>query len=74
MRMYVSGLLYLKAVVDRGRYRAMKANRRAFQRAMTKVRKAAQSCPFHHASQPSIDIEGERANTMMSMSGKINST
>ena len=74
MRMYVTGSLYLKAVVNREHNRAMKANRRAFRRAMTKMRKSAQSCPFHHASQPSIDIEGERANTMMSMSGKINST
>ena len=53
--------LSFKAVLDREHYRAMKSNRRAFQRAMTEVRKAAQSCPFHHASQPSVDIEDESA-------------
>ena len=34
----------------------MQANWRAVRKAMTQIQTAAQSCPFHHSSQPSVDV------------------
>ena len=56
MRMYVSGSLYLKAVVDREQYRQVcvsTSNERSAE--------SAKSCPSHHASQLCVDIEVESA-------------